>query len=153
VNQYRLRLSVLIAATALCACDGSAPRSDGEQSPGFPEVAVVLADDRIELSGALHRGRQTLEIRNADVQLHQVVLARLGSGRTPLEFARTLSRGSAGASAQRSIEGLLTLDPGDHGTLTLVLEPGPYALFCALPDTVDGRTHAEHGMVRELVVR
>jgi hypothetical protein len=45
-----------------------------------------------------------------------------------------------------------TLDAGEEAALTQQLEPGHYVLLCFL-DAPDGRTHIEHGMVREFVVK
>jgi len=121
-------------------------------TPPASDVVMVLDDYRFELSGALRRGPQTIEITNAATQAHEFVLAKLEPGTSALDFVQWFFSGAQGSSRGRWIGGTVGLDRGERNWLTVDLEPGTYALLCFLPDAADGRMHIEHGMAREVVV-
>ena len=120
----------------------AAPRAD---------VGMVLADYRFELSGALRAGQQVIEVTNVSRQPHEVAIVRLAPGRTTQEFVAWTNDMKQPAPG-RPVGGTTGLLPGERNWLSLDLEPGNYVLLCFVPDPSDGRSHIEHGMVREFTI-
>lgn len=137
----------LLAATAL-ACS-SIRGADHQAEPPRADLVMVLDDYRFELSGALARGRRTIEVTTTATQAHEVVFVRLDREDT---LAHWIATGGTGTPPGRLIGGVARLEHGERAWLTLDLEPGAHALLCLLPDAQDGRTHAEHGMLRVITV-
>jgi uncharacterized cupredoxin-like copper-binding protein len=46
--------------------------------------------------------------------------------------------------------GVTAIQPGGVNYFTMSFTPGRYGLYCFLPDVRDGKTHIEHGMIREI---
>ena len=100
-------------------------------------------------------GWTTLELTNTGDEWHEFALAKLGAGKTVADVRRYLadpkSQQQPPPDWVQIRAGIPTLDAGEKASLTQRLEPGRYALLCFL-DAPDGKSHIEHGMVRDFVV-
>ena len=120
-------------------------------NPPVADVVMVLDDYRFDLSAALRRGRQTIEVTNAASQFHEVVFMKMEPGKTAMDFARW-EMGRQGPPPGRPIGGPVGLDRGERNWFTVDLEPGNYSLICFYPDRRDGQPHFAHGMTRDFVI-
>jgi hypothetical protein len=147
-EELTMRTLIPIAMTALFAsCGGGDAESNVVELQG-DEYAFVLPE-------AIEGGWTTLQFQNTGEEWHEFALAKLGEGRTIEDVHQYLADP---ASQQQPPPpwiqiraGIPTLDAGEQASLTQQLEAGRYVLLCFL-DAPDGKTHIEHGMVRELVV-
>jgi hypothetical protein len=144
-----MRKLIPLAATAflLAACGGDHSKTNAVELRG-DEYAFVMSE-------MIEGGWTTLEFTNTGREWHEFALAKLGSGKTIADVRRYLadpkSQQQPPPAWVRIRAGIPTLDAGEEAALTQRLEPGRYVLLCFL-DAPDGKTHIEHGMVREFVV-
>ena len=140
---------ILLAATMLllAACGGNDPKTNAVELRG-DEYAFVLPE-------TIEGGWTTLELANTGREPHEFALAKLGAGRTIADVKRYLADpNSQQQPPPRWVQiraGIPTLDGGEKAALTQKLDPGRYVLLCFL-DAPDGKSHIEHGMLREFVV-
>jgi hypothetical protein len=116
------------------------------------EVHMSLREYAFDITPAISAGRRTLRVENAGQQPHHVALVRLGPGRSA-EDALAWFKQMTGAPLDTPIGGTTALAPGVVNFITADFEAGNYALICFLPDSSDGRSHAQHGMLRQIRVR
>lgn len=116
-----------------------------------PDMTVRLVNYAFTFSGRLTAGEHRLQVRNADTQLHEIVLFRLNPGKTAkdlLSWARAMKGPPPG-----SFEGGASpLAPGAQNDIVVNVRRGRYALVCFVEDARDGKPHFMHGMVQELEV-
>jgi hypothetical protein len=107
------------------------------------------------LPETIEGGWTSLEFTNTGREWHEFALAKLGEGKTIADVQRYLadpkSQQQPPPDWVQIRAGIPTLDAGENASLTEQLEPGRYVLLCFL-DAPDGKTHIEHGMLREFVV-
>jgi hypothetical protein len=119
--------------------------------------AVALRGDEygFVMPETIEGGWTTLEFTNTGREWHEFALAKLNDGKRVADIHRYLADPKSQEQPPPEwIEiraGIPTLDGGDEAALTQQLEPGRYVLLCFL-DAPDGKTHIEHGMLREFVV-
>lgn len=123
---------------------GKLPRADR---------SLVLDDYSFTWSSAPKAGKQVWMVTNRGPQLHEVVIARLGPGKSAQDLVSWVGGGLHGPPPGAPIGGVTMLAPGESNTIALDLPAGRYALVCFVPDAKDGKDHATHGMVREFEVR
>jgi hypothetical protein len=144
-----MRNLILLAATALllAACGGDDQKTNAVELRG-DEYAFVMTE-------TIEGGWTTLEFTNTGEEWHEFALAKLGEGKTIADVRRYLadpkSQQQPPPAWVQIRAGIPTLDSGEEAALMQRLEPGRYVLLCFL-DAPDGKTHIEHGMVREFVV-
>lgn len=144
-----MRKLIPLAASAflLAACGGNESKSNAVELRG-DEYAFVMPD-------TIEGGWTTLEFTNTGAEWHEFALAKLGAGKTIADVRRYLadpeSQQQPPPEWVQIRAGIPTLDGGEDAALTQRLEPGRYVLLCFL-DAPDGKSHIEHGMVREFVV-
>jgi uncharacterized cupredoxin-like copper-binding protein len=129
-----------------------------------PSPAADLAEDsaadvRIELSEfafgivpAIRVGRRTIRVVNAGRLVHHVSVERLAPGRTAAELLAWF-RTMQGPPPGEPVGGTTVLSPGMANGFTADFTPGEYVLICFVPDERDGKSHAAHGMVRQIRVQ
>lgn len=138
----------------------------GAGAPGGsaePTAAAVirLVDHSFAVDSSLHAGRQTIRVENAGTEAHDVVLMKLAPGRTLDDVRGYLNperarRDDAGPpppleTIGSPAGGIAAIAPGMHAYFETTLTPGEYVLVCMVT-AADGRSHIEHGMVRQLTI-
>ena len=133
--------------------------------PPAPEagMAIRLLDYSFALDSTLQSGQYTVRVENAGVEPHDLVMMKLAPGRT-LENVRAAMnperarRPDQKAEPPPSVESLGTLAGGIAAIAPKMesffeanLTSGDYALFC-MATAPDGRSHIEHGMIRQIKV-
>jgi hypothetical protein len=144
-----MRKLIPFAATAflLAACGGDDSKTNTVELRG-DEYAFVMPQ-------TIDGGWTTIELENTGREWHEFALVKLGAGKTIADVRRYLadpeSQEQPPPEWVQIRAGIPTLDAGERSALTQQLEPGRYVLLCFL-DAPDGKTHIEHGMLREFVV-
>ena len=133
----------------LVARDASAPAPE-PQLPG--DVTVTLNDYGFEVAPSLTAGTHTLRVVNAGPQLHELMLLALAPGKRAADVVAWEQGGMKGIPPARPLGGIVGLTPGRSAAFTLTLAPGSYVLACFVPDATDAKSHAVHGMVKEISV-
>lgn len=138
---------------------------DGSDSAAPPQadMAIRLTDFSFSVDTPLESGRHTVRVENTGVEPHDLVLMRLMPGKT-IEDLRTwlnperVRRESQPDEPPPSLEslgapagGIAAIAPGMEGYFETDLATGEYALMC-MATAPDGRSHIEHGMIRQVTV-
>lgn len=140
-----------------------APAGDREAAPEAT-MAVRLLDFSFAFEAPPGTGHHTVRVENAGREPHDLVLLRLAPGKT-VEDVRTwlnpeLARraDTAGDEGPPPLESLATgvggiaaIGSGMVAYFEASLTPGEYVLVC-MATAPDGRSHIEHGMIREMTV-
>lgn len=130
----------------------SLPISVGPPATPVADTRMVLDEYSFSISPELRVGRRTIRIENRGSQVHHVALVRLAEGRTAEEAMRWAAK-PVGTAPGQPVGGTTGIAPGLVNYITVDLTAGEYALICFIPDARDGRSHAHHGMLRQLRVR
>ena len=131
----------------LVARDASAPAPE-PQLPG--DVTVTLNDYGFEVAPSLTAGTHTLRVLNAGPQLHELMLLALAPGKRAADVVAWEQGGMKGIPPARPLGGIVGLTPGRSAAFRVTLAPGSYVLACFVPDATDAKSHAVHGMVKEI---
>jgi hypothetical protein len=116
------------------------------------DVRIALNEYEFDIAPEISAGRHTIRVENAGTQPHHVDIVRLGPGRTAAQ-ALDWFREMKGTPPDVSVGGTTALAPGIVNYVTIDFMRGDYALICFVPDSKDGRSHARHGMLRQLSVK
>jgi len=116
------------------------------------DIALRTTDYAYEFSKPVTAGTHTMRIENVAEQSHEVVIARLLSGKTAAQALTWLNAGQHGPAPVTAIGGASGLSKGRHQTITVNFDPGRYVLLCFIPDKNDGKPHTAHGMLKEFTV-
>ena len=122
---------------------GTAPKTD---------VAIKLSDYVFAVPEKITAGRHEFSVTNDAAQAHEVVLVKLPPGVTAKATADWVEGGMKGKPVSMPMGGMSGLAPGQTASFSVTLTPGNYGLICFLPDGKDGKSHAMHGMVKEITV-
>ena len=145
---------VVHAADPAVAARVAAPEAD---------VAIRLEDYAFALDAPLVAGRYTVRVGNAGVEPHDLVLMKLAPGRSAEDIRTWMNperaRRADGASEPppplESIAspagGIAAIRSGMDVFFEANLTPGEYVLVC-MATAPDGRSHIEHGMIRQVSV-
>ena len=133
-------LTVTPSATPVAAVE---PKAD---------VRMVLSDYAFTLTPELTRGVHTVRVENEAEQPHMVVLIRLHAGKTAVD-AEQWSKHRQGPPPFDEAGGTTAIARGKAVFYTTDVTPADYLLLCFWPDAKDGRSHAAHGMVRQITIR
>ena len=139
--------------------------SDGAMADGAarPEASIVvrLTDFSFEVDSSVPAGRHTIRVANAGVEPHDLVMMRLNPGITIAELLAAMNperarRPGQAAAPPPPLESLMTgaggiaaIAPGMESFFEANLSPGEYVLLC-MATAPDGRSHIEHGMVKQI---
>jgi hypothetical protein len=133
--------------------------------PPPPEAGIVvrLMDYSFAVDSAVPAGQYTVRVENAGVQPHDLVVMKLAPGTTLEDLRAAMNPERARRPEQKnepppSIESLGTLaggiaviGPKLESFFEANLTSGDYALLC-MTTAPDGRSHIEHGMIRQIRV-
>ncbi len=127
------------------------------------DMVIRLMDFSFALDTPLVPGRHTIRVENAGAEPHDLVMMKLMPGKTIEDIQNWLNPERARRTEQASgpapsIESLAS--PGSGGGIAAIapkmesfieanITPGEYALFC-MATAPDGRSHMEHGMIRQI---
>ena len=115
------------------------------------DLTIKLVDFDFLFSQPLVPGKQRIMIENEGPQAHELVLVKLGPGKTIQDFAKW-AMSMAGPPPARPVGGVGVLETGMRGTFTVDLTAGDYGLICFVPDAKDGKMHLVHGMMKNIKV-
>ncbi len=115
------------------------------------DVTMTLSDYTFALSKPLAAGHQTIEVKNAGPQLHEIELIKLAPGKTADDFMKWVQK-PAGPPPGSGVGGIAGTIPGQSLYFTAEVTPGDYLLVCFLPDLKDGKPHFAHGMIQTVTV-
>lgn len=155
-----IRHSLLTVATflpVLTACGPDAPASAAaapEIAAVAPAEVVIRTRDNVfyEAPDTLEAGLTNIRLINDGPMFHHVWLVRLEDGHTVNELLEHFKAGGPPPSWAVDVGGPNTPGmPGGETAATVALEPGTYALLCAI-DLPDGVPHMMQGMVRQVTV-
>lgn len=115
------------------------------------DITVSLFDYNFDVTGAFTAGRHTIKIENRGPQPHEVELVRPAAGKTSKDLLAWVMS-PKGPPPGDAIGGTSAIVPGQTVYYTVDLAPGNYGVLCFIPDGKDGKTHAEHGMLKDFKV-
>lgn len=133
------------------------------QAPPEASMVIRLIDHTFAFEAPVSAGRHTIRVENAGTEPHDLALLKLAPGKTvedvriwlnPERARRTEQRGDQEpplASLGSSAGGIAAIAPGMEAFFEANLTPGEYVLVCFVT-APDGRSHIEHGMIRQLSV-
>lgn len=132
------------------------------------DVVIRLTDYSFELSEPLRAGRHTVRVENAGADPreygHDLVVFKLAQGKTLEDVQRSLNPERARRPEQRDDEppsleslgtvvgGIAAIASGMEVFTHVELTPGEYVLIC-MATAPDGRSHLEHGMIKQMTVQ
>ena len=117
------------------------------------DVAVTLKEYTFEVPTALKAGTHTFKVSNQGAQPHEMILFRLAEGKTLADMQAFVSNPDPGGPPPGDMAGgALAIGPGMRSWTTVDLQPGNYVAVCFIPDSGDGRSHLEHGMMMPITV-
>ena len=146
---------VVGASNPVVADRGAAPKAD---------VGIRLMDFSFALDTPLTTGRHTVRVDNGGIEPHDLAVMKLAPGKTVKdvqtllnpERARRPDQAGEPAPSLASLGtlagGIAAIAPGMQSFFEANFTPGDYALFC-MATAPDGRSHIEHGMIRQVSVR
>lgn len=145
---------VVHSANTPVASRATAPKAD---------MVVRLMDFSFALDTPLTAGHHTIRVENAGVEPHDLVLMKLAPGRSVEDVQLWLNperarREAPAGEPPPSLEslgtpagGLAAIRPGMESFFEADFTPGEYVLMC-MATAPDGRSHIEHGMIRQISV-
>ncbi|MBI5566280.1 MAG: hypothetical protein HY870_15385 [Chloroflexi bacterium] len=117
------------------------------------DVAVTMKEFAFEMPTELKAGAHTFKVSNQGAQSHEMILFRLAEGRTLADMQAFLSNPeSGGPPPGEQAGGALPMAAGMRAWATVDLKAGSYVAVCFVPDSGDGKSHLEHGMLMPLTV-
>jgi hypothetical protein len=116
------------------------------------DATVALSDYTFTVTGTLNAGQHSIKVTNSGPQPHELELVRFAPGKTTKDLVAWMAKFD-GPPPGDAIGGLSGVIPTGSGTFSVDLTPGNYAFICFFPDAKDGKTHLEHGMVKEFAVK
>lgn len=114
-------------------------------------------------SSLMKAGRHTIRVENTGREPHDMNMMKLAPGRTLADVQRLLNPERARRSVDRDeppppfhelgsmVGGVAAMAPSMSAYFDAELTPGEYVLFCMVT-APDGRSHIEHGMIRQIRV-
>ncbi|HET8621923.1 MAG TPA: hypothetical protein VFM14_00020 [Gemmatimonadales bacterium] len=124
-------------------------------SPAEPkaDVAIHLTEYGFSLSRPLEAGRQMIRVENTGSESHEVAVIKLPPGKTEQDIRDWFRNPEKPppVSMESVMGGLTSLASGATAYFELDVTRGEYVLFC-LVTAPDGRSHVEHGMIRQIGV-
>jgi hypothetical protein len=112
---------------------------------------MTLVDYGFEFSQPLQAGKQTIRVKNAAEQGHEVVLIKLAPGKKAADVLAWMEK-MEGPPPGAPIGGTTPMARGEENLITVDLAPGEYGLVCLVPDARTGKPHFVHGMVKDIVI-
>lgn len=116
------------------------------------DVRMTLRDYSFDIAPEITAGRHTIRVENVAAQPHELVLMKLGEGKSPQDLLAWLQK-MDGPPPAMPLGGTSFLSTGEVNQVTIDFTPGEYVLLCFVPDAGNGAPHVAHGMVRQITVR
>ena len=121
------RSILLVSCTLAGVFVGTSAVSAAHRSRSTPTVTATLSEMHIAISPTrVHAGKVTFVARNVGSVEHELIVVALPRG-------GKLRVGHFRADESASLGEVPELRPGKTGSVTLMLRPGRYALFCNVP--------------------
>lgn len=114
-------------------------------------MTMSLKDYAFAMSQELTAGHHVIKVDNIADQPHELIIMRLNDGKT-LEDLGKWAATMQGPIPAETIGGVAPFSKGPTIYVPVDLTPGNYVLICFVPDSKDGKPHAEHGMVMPITV-
>jgi len=162
-----MRLLSLAAAVAVAGCSvKEAPQvattdsaagstASNAASNSAPNVVNVTATEyKFEAPDQIPAGLTKFTMTDSGKEMHHVTLMKLDSGKTFNDLMTGLKNMKPGTPPPGWVipaGGPNAAAPGSSSSLTMVMEPGNYALLCFIPDA-RGVPHVMSGMAKGLTV-
>lgn len=134
------------------AADSAAPVAAA--ATGANVVNIAASEYKFESPDQIPAGLTTLRMSDTGKEVHHVSLIKLDSGKTAADVQvglKMMKPGTPPPTWMIAAGGPNAAAPGASSELTMVLEPGNYALVCWIPDA-KGVPHAMLGMIKGLTV-
>ena len=120
-------------------------------SSSRPAVTISLSDYDFALSAPLVAGKQDIRVVNLAAQPHEVFLVKLNEGRTAADIVAWVDK-MEGPPPGMPFGGTTGIATGGENIVSVDLAAGEYALLCFIPDAKDGKSHVQHGMMKQVTV-
>ena len=155
-----MRLIPLAAAFLLAGCavkdasDEVATASAAAAGATANEVMITATDYAFDAPSEIPAGLTNLRMVDSGKELHHATLIKLEEGKTFADLMAGFSEMKPGTPPPSWVipaGGPNAVAPGSTSALTMVLEPGNYAIVCFIPDA-NGVPHVAHGMAKALTV-
>jgi uncharacterized cupredoxin-like copper-binding protein len=155
-----LRLPAIAAAMLLAACTAKETQTAATDSAATSasaaanEVTITATDYAFDAPAEIPAGLTNFRMVDNGKELHHATIIKLEEGKTYADFMAGLQAMKPGTPPPGWIVpagGPNAVGPGSTSALTMVMEPGNYAIVCFIPDA-KGVPHVAHGMVKQLTV-
>jgi len=157
-RRHALQLAVGSAAGVAIASRrlGSVRAQDATPAAGsYPVVAIEAKEYAFDIPASISGGWTQINFRNIGGTTHHAMFMKLNDGVTQDAF-KEAAMGSDNFGAlfalSVSVGGAPSIDPGITATTILNLDPGQYAVICAIPDDATGMPHYQMGMLAPVEV-
>jgi hypothetical protein len=158
------RLLSLAAVFALAGCAvKEAPKEVATDSAATPAAASATAPNAVSITASEYKfeapdqipaGLTRFTLTDAGKELHHASLIKLDSGKTFNDLVTGIKNMKPGTPPPGWVipaGGPNAAPPGGTSSLTMVMQPGNYAIVCFIPDA-KGVPHVMHGMAKALTV-
>jgi DNA gyrase inhibitor GyrI len=152
-----MRLHHLLGLVVLASlsCGGETPTPDASSAEATPrEVRFTATDFAFEGPDVIESGMITMVLDNRGETWHHVQLVKLPDGMSLEDFQAGMAGMQPGSPPPPWLNeagGVNPPTPGDPARVTMLVEPGEYAVLCFV-DTPDKVPHVMKGMIRPLTV-
>ena len=136
-----------------------------ETAEPVPTATIRLVDHAFNPDSSLMKaGRHVIRVENDGGEPHDMNMMKLAQGRTVEDLQRFLNPERARRPGEKDepapplhelgsmVGGVAAMAPSMAAYFDAELTPGEYALFCMVT-APDGRSHIEHGMIRQIRVQ
>jgi hypothetical protein len=157
-----MRLVALSAAVVLAGCTAKDAQNEVAADSAAPAAAIAAANEvtitateyAFAAPAEIPAGLTNLRMVDSGKEIHHATLIRLDSGKTFEDLMAGMKAMKPGTHPPGWVipaGGPNAVGPGGTSALTMVLEPGNYAIVCFIPDA-KGVPHVAHGMAKALTV-
>ena len=133
-----------------------------DRAAGRPDASTTirLKDFSFELDSVILSAEHTVRVENAGAEPHDLVVMKLAPGKTAADLMRSMNPERARRPGQAAepppspfsvatgAGGNAVIAPGMETFFSANWGPGEYVLLC-MTTAPDGRSHIEHGMVKQ----
>ncbi len=158
-----MRLLSIAAVIAIAGCAvKEAPNDTAADSAATPatttaaanEVTITATEYSFDAPAEIPAGLTNFRMVDNGKELHHAQLMKLEEGKTfddLMAGMKTMKPGTPPPGWLIPAGGPNAVTPGSTSALTMVMEPGNYAILCFIPDA-KGVPHVAHGMAKALTV-
>lgn len=155
-------LPIVAAVLAIAGCSvKEAPNETAADSAVAPtttaaanEVTITATDYKFDAPSEIPAGLTNMRMVDNGKEIHHATLIKLEEGKTFDDLMAGIKNMKPGTPPPGWVipaGGPNAVTPGSTSELTMVLEPGNYAIVCFIPDA-KGVPHVAHGMSKALTV-